>query len=363
MNLVRLEAEAEIYESNVESGDYKHPYLTYARFVFADDKPNGNNQGIEYEDFPLLVKSAIDMPIKLRFIASTAGGHKGSVPIGHIKEIEEVLESDGTHKLIANAVLYSDEYPEEIKFLKEAYASGNAPGLSWELFYKDEVKKDGISWLKGVIAKAATFVKNPAYGARTALLALASSNDITDDELSRELTALASEISPNNSSKGGSNTMEEKEKQELLAKIAALETQLAEVTGAKAKAETDLLSAQSEVTAKTEVIQQYERSTLISDRTKKVAEAGLSIEKDEAKLKAKQEFWIGLSEDAFTQYLEDLVAASKAAPKSAVASLSRNTPPDLPKLGGSFSDGSVSTNDLKNRLRGLTRSGVGTATE
>lgn len=356
MKFVKYEATAEIYDTpNPNAGDFKHPLLTYAKFVFADDKPNGNNQGILYEEFPALAQSAVDMPIKIRFIASTAGGHKDSVPIGHIKKIEEETLEDGTHRLIADAVLYTEEFPKEINFLREAHASGNAPGLSWELNYKDEVKKDGVSWLKGLIARAATFVKIPAYGARTSLLALAST-EMSDEELSRELTALASEFSPKIDNKGGSNTMTE---QELLDKIKALEAQLGDLTSAKAKAESDLKTAQAEVQSKDEVIQKYERATLIGDRTKKVAEAGLTVEKDETKLAAKQEFWAALSEDAFTEYLGDLVAASKAAPKQASASLKLT--PELPRLNPS-SDG-VNVSELRNRLRGLATASSSTTTE
>lgn len=352
MKIALVESTAEILTASASG--YKHPFLTYARFVLADDKPNGNNEGVSYEEFEGLRKSVIDMPIKLRLVANAAGGHKGSVPIGHVQTVEDNVLEDGTHQLIANAVLYAEEYPEEVAFLKDSHTEGKAPGISWELRYQDSFLDKGIKWLKGVVATAATFVGFPAYGTRTALLALASTN-ISDADLSAELSALASEISPKIVDKGGTN-MDEKEKKELLDKIAALETQLGEANQAKAKAETDLLTSKAEVTAKEEVIAQYAKNALIDTRTKAFAEAGLKIEVDDAK----KEFLAGLSEAVFTTYLADLKAASV---KTAVAS-QRGTPP-LPKLGGNgaASDGPVDFETLKDRMQRLSRNATVAATE
>jgi hypothetical protein len=355
MKLARLEAQAEIFEVPNDNGDYRHPLLTYARFIFADDRPNGNKQGVPYEEFASLAQSAINMPIKARFLSKTVAGHGGAVPIGHIVNVSEETTEDGTHRLIADAVLYADEFPNEVNFLKEAHASGNAPGISWELRYADEEKKDGVSWLKGIVARAATFVKIPAYGSRTALLALASAEELTDDELSRELTALASEISPVGD-KGGTNKVDEKE---LLAKIEKLELQLVEANTAKAKADTELHTAQAELQAKAEVIQEYEKAQIVDTRTKKVAEAGLTIEKDADKLAAKQQFWASLSEEAFAEYLGDLVAAKAAA--TPLRSAAASQAPQLPKLNGSH-EGPVNITELRNRLRAAS-TGATSATE
>lgn len=352
MKLMRVESTAEIFEEN-NPQDFKHPYLTYARFVFADDKPNGNKEGIKYEEFTNLKQSALDMPIKLRFVGNTTGGHTGSVPIGHIRSIAENTLDDGTHQLIAEAVLYTEAFPKEVAFLKEAYASGQAPGLSWELKYENSILENGINWLKGVVATAATFVRNPAYGARTALLALAST-DINDIDLSAELSALASEISTDTLDKGG-NRMDEKEKKELLDKILALETQLAGSLKATAKAEGEVLSAKAEITAKEEVIATYAKKDLIETRTKKFAEAGLTVQVDDAK----KEFLAALSEEVFTQYLADLAAAAKTAPKS--ASASQRGGAELPKLNGAPE--TTDFNSLKNRMRTAGRTAVAATTE
>lgn len=354
MKLMKVEATAEILEES-NASDFKHPYLTYARFVFADDKPNGNKQGIKYEEFANLKLSALNMPIKLRLLGNAAGGHPSSVPIGHIRTITENKLEDGTNQLIADAVLYAEEFPKEVAFLKDAHAAGKAPGISWELKYENSLLENGINWLKGVIATAATFVGNPAYGTRTALLALASSQ-ISDVDLSAELSALASDLSTDIVNKGG-NRMDEKEKKELTDKILALETQLAEAKASKTKVDGELVTAKAEVTAKDEIIATYAKKDLVDTRTKKFAEAGLTITVDDAK----KEFLATLSEDVFTQYLADLSVAAKASKPASATASQRGT--EVPRLGAAASDGPVSFDSLKSRMRAAGRTTASATTE
>lgn len=178
--------------TDVPTGDFKHPFLTKIKFIFADNHGNGNNQGIEEEDFDEIAKSSIHMPIKMRFSYSGVGGHEHSTPIGHI--VSMTKEIDGEHaQLVGEAVLYSEEYPEEVGFLKETFAEGKAPGISWELAYVDSVVKNGIEWLKQVVTRAATFVKTPAYESRTPLLAIAEEL-YSDDDFMRELGEIITHI-------------------------------------------------------------------------------------------------------------------------------------------------------------------------
>lgn len=309
---------SEIYE--VATSDFKHPLLTVVKFIFADDRPNNNNQGIAYSDFEDIKKSAIDMPIKMKFLGEAgAGGHAGSVTIGHIRAMHEVLIEDNIHQLVGEGVLYSGEFPNEVKYLNDSYAEGKAPGTSWEVSYND-VEKDGpISWLKGVITRAATFVRNPAYGTRTALLALASNtNDMTDAELSTKLLEIVTEISPKKPVKGGSNKVEEelkKAKEELTAALAEIETLKTEketLSNANAELTTKMTDLDGKVSA-------FERDKLVADRTSKVTDAGLKLETDADKLAKKQDFWAGLSEDAFAEYLEDLKSIKPVERKNALA--------------------------------------------
>lgn len=328
------------------SSDFKHPFLTMIRFIFADDKPNANNQGIRYEDFEDIKRTAIDMPIKMKYMGQYGlGGHTGAVSIGHIRSVSEETLEDNSHRLIAEGVLYASEFPDEVEFIREMHAEGKPPGISWEVSYKDEEKDGPISWLKGIVTRAATFVRNPAYGARTALLALASNKEMTDEELVKELSAIAQELGPKTEDKGGSNKVEEelnKIKSELEDRVKEIET----LNAAKAELE-------AKVTAQEEVINTFKKSTLISERTAKVQAAGLKLESDTEKLAQKQEFWAAMSEEAFAEYIDDLTSVmASVAPKTAAASVSPTV--GLPRVEVE-QEADVSPIDLKNRMRELSR--------
>lgn len=352
--MLRTTIESQLIEmSETATSDFKHPLLTTVKFIFADDKPNGNNQGIAYDDFDSVMQSAIDMPIKMRFLGEAgAGGHSGSVTIGHIRGMEKEDVEDGSHRLIADGILYTGEYPEEVEFLKTAYAAGKAPGASWEIDYKDAKQEGLTSWLKGIVTRAATFVRNPAYGTRTALLALASNNNITDEELSTELLAIAKEISPKIPVKGGSNKVEE----EIKKLQAELEAKNKEITNLLAEKET-LTTAKAELETKiseqTVALAEIAKAKLISERTVLAAEAGLKIEPADA-LAKKQEIWASMNEDAFAGYLEDLKAVAVKAPTAPRLALAGRGEV-LPRPGNPSEDGSVGIDDMKATFRALNR--------
>jgi len=276
---------------------FHHPGQRIAKFIFCDDRPNENQQGVEHADFAEVTRSAIGSPVKMKFLGQTVGGHSGSVPIGFIHGMEEVEAADGSHQLVASATLFATEFPEEIEHLEESFAEGKAPGISWEIIYKDSIIRDGVEWLKGIITRAATFVKVPAYGSRTALLALASNNkELSDEDLSTELSALANEFSPKNTNKGGNNNVEEelrKAKEELQAaldKIAALETSTAELTTANAALQTSVDEATTALSAKEDELKAVAERELVAERTRVITEAGIKIEADAEKLAKKQAF-------------------------------------------------------------------------
>lgn len=342
-----LTATAEIHENNA---DFKNPYLAYAKFVFTDDQPNKNHQGVRYEDFPQLAASAIDMPVKLRFLSNQLGSHKASIPIGHIKSIEEVTLPNNVHQLIAEAPLYAEEYPAEVEFLRDAHKNGQAPNVSWELGYESDLVLNGTTWKTKPVAKAATFVRQAAYGTRTALLALASLNDT---EIEQGLTALASEIESRNVSQGGTETVTEQEYKD---KIAELEKQLANALKQISDGDSALKTAQAEVDQKETEIKDYKKVQLIADRTQKVVEAGFKLDKDPEKAKARQEFYASLPQEVFDQYFEDLKAAAAKASKvpdnTAFASLKKG---GIPKLVTDDTDDSYNIGDIGKRLRGISR--------
>lgn len=342
--------------------DLANPFLTTVKFVFADDLPNMNGQGIPYEEFSTLASSAIGMPIKVRFFGNGIGGHTGAVPVGHIQNVLEE-EEDGIHRLVAEGVLYNDEYPDIIEYLKEAFDKaqkneGETPGVSWEISYKDSFVDKGIEWLKGVIARAATFVKHPAYGTRTALLALASDKTLSDEDIEKELVGLAKGIAQSHE-QGGTNKVE---LEQALAKIEELEAQIAEQKTALAEAEasketftSENETLQAQINELTSKVASFEKALLIETRVKKLEEAGVPIPAEAEELAKKQEFWIAMSEEMFEEYVSDLAAVAKKTPdKKSEASANFL---QLPKISvdTTANSGAVSAESLRFKMRNLSR--------
>jgi hypothetical protein len=331
-----------------------NPFLVTAKFIFADNQGNENGMGIEFVDFPEVASSAINMPVKMKYLGEGVGNHAGSIPIGHITEMN--IQDDGEIKqLIGTAALYAEEYPDEISFLMESFKSGDAPGISWELGYADSVIKDGIQWLKGIITKAATFVRQPAYGKRTALLALASDAALTDKEFDVELLKLAGATSID--TKGG-NTVNEEElkkevarlKEELAAKDAALAAKNAELE----TLQTTNSSVVEENKTLKEKVASIEKNILAEERARKYVEAGFTFSEEAEKAAEKKAFLASLEPNVFESYLADLVTAKASAKPAASASASSGT--QIPKPNLTDQDKDMTIDDLRAQVRAAARS-------
>lgn len=344
--------------------DFTHPGLRRIRFVFCDDQPNENNQGIQLEDFEGIMKSSVGTPIKMKFFGDSAGNHLGSVPIGHIVSMT-VHEDSGVNKLIADGILYADDYPDEVEYLSDSFSKGKAPGISWEVSYKDSLVDKGIEWLRGIVTRAATFVRNPAYGNRTAILALASNKNISDEKFLDVISKLThDENRPKNTEQGGSNRMEE-ELNNLRAQVAALqeslaakESELAEITSKIQVSESKVSELEVAISEKDSVISEYQMKEKLSSRIEELAEAGIILPDDADKRKVKEEFYLSLSDEAFASIKEELVEAIQSAkkvesPKKGLASIQSRVPA-IPRL--SATDESTSdVGSLKERLGSFSR--------
>jgi regulator of replication initiation timing len=339
-NIVLSSIEVQPQENN--------PFLVRAKFIFADTKPNENGMGIDFEDFPAVAASAINMPVKMRYLGEGIGNHAGSIPIGHITDMSiEGGPEDG--KLVGSAALYSDEYPDEVAFLINAFAENNAPGISWELAYTESVVINGIHWLKGIITKAATFVKNPAYGKRTALLALASNHDLTDEELDEEILKLT--IKEASSTETGGNKVNEEELQKQIDQLKeALSTKESELETLK----TQHNSVVEENGTLKEQLSAITKSAKIEERTRKWMEAGLSFSEDAEKATEKKEFIASLEDSVFDAYLSDLVAVKATVKPAAEASASSGT--KIPKPNLTEQDKEMSFEDLRLAVKAAARS-------
>ena len=362
--------------SEILPQDFIHPGLRTVRFVFCDDQPNENNQGIEYTDFAEIQKSAIGAPIKMKFLGQAVGGHHSSIPIGHVKDMFE-REVDGVHQLVADGILYANEYPDEVEYLAHSFAEGTSPGLSWELDYNSEksIVKNGIEWLKGLLTRAATFVRNPAYGNRTAILALASNRDLSAADFMIELAELVKngEVAAKKAGtsdaelkepEGGFNNMDEKELQKLKDDLAqALSALAAKETELTAKAEENItLSSENtalkaKVTETESVIAEYSKSELLNTRLTAITEAGIPLETDKDKLEKKKEFYLNLSNESFAEYVEDLKSVAAASTKLSLATAARRTPA-FPRFSTSNAEESTSLTDLSSRLGSLSRTPI-----
>ena len=161
--------------SLIQSADAQdNPLVTWMSFVFVDDAPNHNLQGIPQAAFASLVETGVLMPIKME--EGKIGGHPSSKPLGVIKHLNTV-----ENQVLGEAVLWNDERPSDIALLKQSYSEDKPLDISFELKYSEsEMDEDDIEWILDPIVRGATIVTNPAYGGRTPILSVASKDDYSE---------------------------------------------------------------------------------------------------------------------------------------------------------------------------------------
>lgn len=331
---------------DVATSDINNPFLTKISFIFADNRGNGNNQGVKEDEFDRIAESAVNMPIKMNFEESDLKGHEFSVPIGHITGMTREAEGD-VIQLVGEALLYKGEFPQQVDFLKKKHAEGEAPGISWEIAYHDSVLENGIEWLKQAITMAATFVKSPAYGKRTKLLAIAQQT--TEEEFITKVKEIMDSQASNNEPKGGNKVEEELAKAqaslaEALAKVTDLEGKLAEATTKATELEetNQTLSTENET---------FKTQATLNERTSLLAEAGIEFKLDGEALTAKQAYWLSMSEENFNLYVADLKSV-KTVTTVATAGQKGN---GLPKFTAVAGQESLTLDDLKAQARKASR--------
>jgi hypothetical protein len=258
-----------------------NPFLTWIKFILTDDKPNLNHQRIPQEEFANLIKSGINMPIKMAS-KEIPDGHDDSFPIGTITNL---VEKEG--KIFGLAALWNKERTEDVSFIKQSYIDGKPLNLSWEISYDDAraSEETEILDLLGVILKAATFVGMPAYSGRTPILAVASK---TNDKENSD--------------------MDELEKNKI--RIAELEAELTELK--KAKDEVTFASAVLEDELKS--LREFKASV---DKVEKETQAiaaiktqfeTAGIKKEDTYFVENRERLLGMDEDSIKFLLQELVS-------------------------------------------------------
>jgi len=340
-----------------------NPLITTAKFTIADDLPNNNKQGVPFDEFEAIAASMIGMPVKINFVDDWFEGqgstnHPGAYPIGHISNTEIIDNGDGSHQLVGYASIWNEEFPREVAWLRQKMQDADAgkaeaPGLSWELKYRESSKDaSGIEWLKGIVAQAATFVKFPAYGARTSLLALASIQDPEDnkEEVTKVLMAIAEQLAPKEQPKEkGGNQMTEEEAQQLRDAQASAQKEVERLLGVLAEKE-------SEVTTLSDKVANLERAALTDTRVKKYTELVGALPEAEAEADAKKAFLLSFDDPQFDAMLGELAAIKKTAtpptpaPNAAEAARQAMASLRVPKL-----ETTVETPNLRADLKALAR--------
>lgn len=152
----------------------KNPLITWMSFVFVDDKPNANAQGIPKTSFSGVIETGNLMPVKME--EGKIGGHPSSKPLGVIRNLEV-----GDDRILGEAALWNDERPADIALLKESYSEGKPLNISFEIRYTEfDIDDNGIEWILDPIVKGATIVISPAYRGRTPVLSVASKDEHSD---------------------------------------------------------------------------------------------------------------------------------------------------------------------------------------
>jgi len=318
-----------------------HPLQTRLSLILTDFEPNTNKQGIPKSEAENIIRSALYMPVKINFDGDDYHGHTGAYPIGPIV-MAETATDNGRDVIMGEAVIWNREYEDVAEHLKIAFAEGI--GTSWEIFYDEsKTKKDdnGIQWLEGCVFAGTCVVNTPAYGPeRTRLLAIAETlhnrveskmpvlNDKKSSQADSDVDALRANIGSvldtlSNMYSGLYEMLDDtyEIEQELnVTDLPAMATQLTKLlssiqdsftalsarvtTGDAAEAELNQL--------KTKIAEAEElnrKLALENDRKGKLTEFGIELSEE------KKEFYLSMSEDMFSMYLQDLsvVKGSKQA--------------------------------------------------
>jgi hypothetical protein len=178
------EVEDEAFASTITH----NPTVTWTKFVLVDDQPNANKQRVPEEEFENLIKTGVFMPIKMAE-GKINDGHDGARPIGVITHLKRFK-----NQILGLAALWSREHPDDVEYIKQAYASGKQLQLSWEILFSEPTVADGIEELRNTTLRAVTLVGLPSYSGRTPILEVASKKTNEEEESMEELEQLRKDL-------------------------------------------------------------------------------------------------------------------------------------------------------------------------
>lgn len=305
-----------------------NPTITLIKFILTDDKPNNNGIRIPKEEFPNLISTGLYMPLKMA--QGEPGDHEEAFPIGVITHLKEVAD-----KVRGLAVLWNMERTFDIDLIRERYSNDQPLNISWEILHKDSFMEDDVENLTGVYLRAATLVDIPAYGGRTQVTEVISSEE---DNIPKEDKPLTKELEKNVELLEAAVTERDE-------KIASHEATIVELTASQVTDEItkeldELRDFKKEVEEEKET---QERKSALRD---KFIEEG--IEKDDEYFEENEEMLLNLDEAAldFVVKQEATIAeASKEEPKKKTKEKKSSLVPNLKGDEGS-DDGDIDLDDL-----------------
>lgn len=264
-----------------EGEESTHPLQTRISFVLTDFQPNVNKQAVPKSEAENIISTAIGMPVKINFNGISEGGHSRAVPVGPITDAK-LEKIEDREVILANAILWKHEYEEIDDYLKSSTAENKRVGTSWELYYKESEDIDGIEWLKGIVMAGTAIVKDPAYGNRTPILAIAETSmeekikmlEIDNEELRLMLEGLRLDI------------------EKLKMEHESLETEYSSV-----KAERDALVQEKQIEK-----ERQEAEARLRGRQEALAEVGIELAEDDEDLRV---FITTASDEVFNLFVRN----------------------------------------------------------
>lgn len=263
-----------------------NPYVSWAKFIFTDDQPNGNNKRIPLEEFQNIIRTGVHMPIKMA-TGKIEPGHDKSVPLGTIAQ----LKIEG-NKVLGLAALWLAERPEDVQLIKEKNKTDSKAQISWEVLYGSSSTEDsGAITLNDVCVRAATIVGMPAYKGRTPILDVASDTSNNTEENNVEMTL-----------------------EQLTQKVSELEANLATSTATIAERDTQIATLTTELTTLKEFKASIDKKQAEEAKFASIKQKFIDskIEKPVEYFETNREKLLALDESAIDFMLQELVAFSSS---------------------------------------------------
>lgn len=136
-----------------------HPLQRTVEMVLTPlNTPNANKQAIPDSEANNILHYAPYMPIRVFFDGDEVLGHAGAKDCGVINEVWR--DNDN---IMARGIIWAESNPTFITYLDDK----GSVGTSWEIYYEDSKRINGVEFLYGTIFAATAIVGNPAYGDKT----------------------------------------------------------------------------------------------------------------------------------------------------------------------------------------------------